>query len=93
MQRFIAALSIFLLMGFVSSSMAGPAEEVAKLATARGQAFEEGMVDRYVAYIAENGVLTSSLSALRIEGKAAYKRSMWNCSSSTQSAACSPGNR
>lgn len=73
MQRFIAALSIFLLMGFVSSSMAGPAEEVTQLAAARGQAFEGGMVDGYVADVAENGVLTSSLSALRIEGKAAIQ--------------------
>ena len=73
MQRFIAALSILLLMGFVSSSMAGPAEDVAQLAAARGQAFEEGMVDAYSADVAENGVLTSSLSALRIEGKAAIR--------------------
>lgn len=73
MERFIAVLSIILLMSFVSSSMAGPAEDVTHLASARGQAFEGGMVEEYVADVAENGVLTSSLSALRIEGKAAIQ--------------------
>ena len=73
MQRFTAALSFMLLMGFVSSSMAGPAEDVAQLAAARGQAFEQGMVDAYAADIADNAVLTSSLSGLRIEGKAAIQ--------------------
>ena len=73
MQRFIAALSTLLLMAFVSQAWAGPAEEVAPLAAARGQAFEEGIVDAYAADVAENGVLTSSLSAFRIEGKAAIR--------------------
>ena len=73
MQRFTAALAVLFLMGFVSSSMAGPAEDVAQLAAARGQAFEQGMVEAYTADVAENAVLTSSLSALRIEGKAAIQ--------------------
>jgi len=73
MQRFIVALSTLILIGFVAQAWAGPAEEVAQISGARGQAFEEGTVDAYSADFADNAVLTSSLSAFRIEGKAAIR--------------------
>jgi hypothetical protein len=38
-----------------------------------GQAFEDGIVDAYSADVAENAVLTSSVSAFRIEGKVATR--------------------
>ena len=73
MQRFIVVLSTLILIGFVAQAWAGPAEEVAQISGARGQAFEEGTVDAYSADFADNAVLTSSFSAFRIEGKAAIR--------------------
>jgi hypothetical protein len=73
MQPFIAALSTLLLIGFVPAAWAGPAEEIAQISGARGQAFEEGTPDTYSADFADNAVLTSSFSAFRIEGKAAIR--------------------
>jgi uncharacterized protein (TIGR02246 family) len=73
MKRFIAALSTLIVMSFVAQAWAGPGEEVAQISGSRGQAFEEGTADTYSADFADNGVLTSSLSAFRIEGKAAIR--------------------
>jgi uncharacterized protein (TIGR02246 family) len=73
MQRFLAVLSTLMLMGLVSVAWAGPAEEVAQISAARGQAFEEGNADAYAESLADNAMLTSSLSAFRIEGKAAIR--------------------
>jgi uncharacterized protein (TIGR02246 family) len=73
MQRFIVALSTLILIGFIAQAWAGPAEEVAQLSRARGQAFEEGTPDTYSADFADNAALTSSFSAFRIDGKAAIQ--------------------
>ena len=73
MQRFIAALSTLILMGFVAPALAGPAEEVAQISGARGQAFDEGNLDGWVAAYADNAVLQSFMSPFRIEGKEAIR--------------------
>ena len=73
MQRFIAALSTSMLVGFASQAWAGPAEEVAQISGGRIQAFEEGTPDAYSADFADNASLTSSFSAFRIDGKAAIR--------------------
>jgi len=57
MQRFIVVLSTLILIGFVAHAWAGPAEEVAQISGARGQAFEEGTVDAYSADFADNAAV------------------------------------
>jgi uncharacterized protein (TIGR02246 family) len=73
MKTAFAMSCALLVFGFATQSWAGPAEEVARIAAARFQAFEDGSVDGYTANFADNAVLTSSISAFRIEGKEAIR--------------------
>jgi len=69
----ILVLFALTIAGLVARAWAGPAEEVAQIAGPRGQAFEQGNAEAYSAAFADNAVLTSSLSAYRIEGKEAIQ--------------------
>ena len=73
MKRFIVVLFTLSFVGFAAQSWAGPVEEVAQIAAPRGKIFEEGSAEAYAAAFADNAVLTSSLSAFRIEGKEAIR--------------------
>jgi len=73
MKRFIAVLFTLSLVALAAESWAGPLEEVAQIAAPRGKMFEEGSAEGYAAAFADNAVLTSSLSAYRIEGKDAIQ--------------------
>jgi uncharacterized protein (TIGR02246 family) len=73
MQRSIATLSALILVGLTAFAWAGPAEEVAQLSAPRGQAFEDGNLDAFMAAFADNAVLQSFLSPYRIEGKEAIR--------------------
>jgi uncharacterized protein (TIGR02246 family) len=73
MNRFIAAFLGLVVLHLAGPASAGPLEEVAQLAAARGQAFQDGNADAYSADFADNAVLQSSFSPFRIEGKAAIK--------------------
>jgi uncharacterized protein (TIGR02246 family) len=73
MKKSIAGLSALFVIGVAAESWAGPAEEVAQIAAPRTQVFEEGTADAYSAVFADNAVLTSSLSAFRVEGKEAIR--------------------
>ena len=73
MRKSILVLSVFAFIGLTERAWAGPAEEVAQIAGPRGQAFEQGNAEAYSAAFADNAVLTSSLSAYRIEGKDAIQ--------------------
>jgi uncharacterized protein (TIGR02246 family) len=52
---------------------AGPAEEVAQLATKRGPAFPQGNLDLFMADFAENAVFTPAPVGFRLEGKQAIR--------------------
>ena len=73
MRRSVAKLCLLLLAGLSAQAFAGPAEEVAQIAQQRLQAFQEGNVDAYLASVADNAVVQSSLSLFRIEGKEAIR--------------------
>ena len=73
MSKSILLLFALIIVGLSAQAWAGPAEEVAQIAGPRGQAFEQGNAEAYSAAFADNAVLTSSLSAYRIEGKDAIQ--------------------
>ena len=73
MKSFIATGSALILVGLAVECWAGPVEEVAQIAGPRVKVFEEGTAEAYSAPFADNAVLTSSLSAFRIDGKEALK--------------------
>jgi uncharacterized protein (TIGR02246 family) len=73
MQRSIATLSALILVGLTAFAWAGPAEEVAQLSAPRGQAFEDGNLDAWMAAFADNAVLQAFMSPYRIEGKEAIR--------------------
>ena len=64
------ALSI-LIIGSVAR--AGPVEEVQEVVKQRGQAYEAGNIDGYMANWADNAVFTPSRLAYRFEGKDAIR--------------------
>ena len=68
----ITMTALVLLLGAIPA-WAGPVEEVAELAAKRGQAFNEGNADAYVADFADDGVFTPSRATFRIEGKQAIR--------------------
>ena len=72
MKHFVQLLCALTLM-LASQVQAGPAEEVAEIAGPRLRALVQGDVDGYTAAYADNAVLSSSLSAFRIEGKEAIR--------------------
>lgn len=73
MKRFIALLMGLTSACLASSAWPGPLEEVAQISAGRSQAFREGNAEAYVAAFADNGVLQSSFSPFRIEGRDAIK--------------------
>jgi len=73
MKRFVFSLVTLALVVVALDSWAGPVEEVAQISGPRGKLFEEGTAEAYAAVFADNAVLTSSLSAYRIEGKEAIR--------------------
>lgn len=73
MSKSILVLFALTMVGLAAKAWAGPAEEVAQIAGPRGQAFEQGNAEAYSAAFADNAVLTSSLSAYRVEGKEAIQ--------------------
>jgi uncharacterized protein (TIGR02246 family) len=73
MKRSVATLCAVLVLGFAASVKAGPAEEVAQIAGARGAAFESGNLDAWMAAFADNAVLQAFMSPFRVEGKDAIR--------------------
>jgi uncharacterized protein (TIGR02246 family) len=73
MKNSIGILLALTLIGLGAESWAGPIEDVAQIAAPRGKVFEEGTAEGYAAAFADSAVLTSSLSAFRIEGKEAIR--------------------
>lgn len=73
MKRFTAALLGLVLAYGSGMALAGPIEEVVRLGAARLQAFQDSNADAYAAAFAGNGVLQSSFSPFRIEGKEAIR--------------------
>lgn len=73
MKKSIIVLLALAFVGLTVRAWAGPAEEVTQIAGPRGQVFEQGTAEAYSAAFADNAVLTSSLSAYRIEGKEAIQ--------------------
>ena len=73
MKRLIVTLLALTITGFVGEVSAGPAEEVAQIATPRLQAFQDGNLDALVAAFADNAVFQSALSPFRVEGKEAIR--------------------
>ena len=73
MNRFIATFLGVVLVHVAGLAWAGPVEEVAQIAAARGSAFQDGNAEAYTADFADNAAFHSSFSAFRIEGKAAIK--------------------
>jgi uncharacterized protein (TIGR02246 family) len=73
MKNSMAILFALILVALAAGSWAGPLEEVAQIAAPRNKAFEEGTAEAYSAPFADSAVLTSSLSAFRIEGKEAIR--------------------
>jgi uncharacterized protein (TIGR02246 family) len=73
MNRFVAAALSLILLQSIGTAWAGPVEDVTQIAAARGQAFQDGNVEAYVAAFADNATFLSSFSPYRIEGKEAIK--------------------
>jgi uncharacterized protein (TIGR02246 family) len=73
MKNSIAILFTLIFAGLSAESWAGPIDDVAQIAGPRGKVFEEGTAEAYAAAFADSAVLTSSLSAFRVEGKEAIK--------------------
>jgi uncharacterized protein (TIGR02246 family) len=72
-KKLVVTLFILGFVGLAAESWAGPLEEVTQIAAPRGKIFEEGTAEGYAAAFADNAVLTSSLSAFRVEGKEAIR--------------------
>lgn len=73
MKNSIAILCTLIVVGLAIESRAGPIEDVAQIAGPRGKVFEEGTAEAYAAAFTDSAVLTSSLSAFRIEGREAIR--------------------
>jgi uncharacterized protein (TIGR02246 family) len=70
----IALVVIILQTLLVSApALAAPADEVAALLQAQGQAFGQGNLDVYIGNFADNAVFTSAQAGLRFEGKQAIR--------------------
>ena len=81
LHRFFVFLSLaLLLLGIAPSAWAGAAEEVAEAAKQRTKAGQENNLDAFMAFHADNAVITASSTPLRIEGKdaiRAYTANLW----------------
>ncbi len=62
-----------MLVGATSATWAGPAEEIAEIERQQAQAFSQGDLDAWLAAVADDAVLTSSVVPFRIEGKEAIR--------------------
>src|SRR2546428_4241698 len=71
-MRSTHALALSLLI-VGSVARAGPVEEVQEVVKQRGQAYEAGNIDGYMANWADNAVFTPSRSGYRFEGKDAIR--------------------
>lgn len=56
-----------------TSALAAPADEIAAVLQAQGQAFAQGNLEVYVGNFADNAVFTSAQAGLRFEGKEAIR--------------------
>jgi uncharacterized protein (TIGR02246 family) len=80
-HRLFVFLSLMMpLLGISPSAWAGAAEEVAEVARQRTKAGQDNNLDAFMAFYADNAVVTASGTGLRIEGKGAiraYTGDLW----------------
>lgn len=72
MKKALAGLLVSTLL-VITPAMADPLKEVAEVVAPRAKAYVTGDVDGWTAAYAENATFYSSLSAFRIDGKAAIR--------------------
>ena len=73
MKQLKSLLIVLFVSALASSVWAGPVEEVAAVGKQRGQAFNEGNIEAFMATWADDAVYTPPRSPFRIEGKNAIK--------------------